>query len=92
MQLFRLCAGGVIAASITICGVTCAVAIPLTAFRYEAQAQRHCPADAIVWLDFRKGLYYSKQQRRYARGLTGSFVCRDEARASGYRRSVFGVR
>lgn len=92
MQLFRLCAGGVITASITICSVTCAVAISLTAFRYEAQAQRHCPADAIVWLDFRKGVYYAKQQRRYARGLTGSFVCRDEARASGYRRSVFGVR
>jgi hypothetical protein len=90
MQLLRRCAGAVIAASIAVCGVTCAVAIPLTAFRYEAQAQRHCPADAIVWLDFRKGLYYSKQQRRYARGLTGSFVCRDEARASGYRRSVLG--
>ncbi len=32
-----------------------AVAAPLTPFRYEGQAQRHCPADTVVWLDFRKG-------------------------------------
>jgi hypothetical protein len=67
-------------------------AVPLTPFRHEAQAQRHCPADAVVWLDFRKRTYYSKGQKRYAQGLDGSFVCRSEARASGYRRSVFGVR
>ena len=64
----------------------------LTPFRYEAQAQRHCPADTIVWLDFRTGRYYLKSQRRYARGYTGSFVCRDEARNSGYRRSPLGLR
>jgi hypothetical protein len=67
-------------------------AAPLTPFRYEAQAQRHCPADAVVWLDFRKHTYYSRGQKRYARGLDGSFVCRSEARASGYRRSLFGLR
>jgi hypothetical protein len=69
-----------------------AYAIPLTPFRYEAQAQRHCPADAVVWLNFRKRTYYSKGQKRYARGLDGSFVCQSEARASGYRRSLFGIR
>lgn len=67
-------------------------AVPLTPFRYEAQAQRHCPADAVVWLNFRKRTYYSKGQKRYARGLEGSFVCQSEARSSGYRRSLFGVR
>ena len=67
-------------------------AIPLNPFRYEAQAQRHCPDDTVVWLDFRRGAYYSKGQKRYARGGTGSFACRDEARSSGYRRSLFGRR
>ena len=67
-------------------------AIPLTPFRYEAQAQRHCPGDTVVWLDFRKGVYYSKGQRYYARGFNGSFVCRNEARRSGYRRSLLGLR
>lgn len=64
----------------------------LTPFRYESQAQRHCPGHEVVWLDFGSGRYYLKGQRRYASGYTGSFVCRDEARNSGYRRSPLGFR
>jgi hypothetical protein len=92
MQNFRLCATSVITAVVVASGVTHAFAIPLTPFRYESQAQRHCPADVIVWLDFRKGIYYSKRQRRYGHGFTGSFVCREEARAGGDRRSLLGLR
>jgi hypothetical protein len=69
-----------------------ATALPLTPFRYEAQAQRHCPGDAVVWLDFRKETYYLKRQKRYGHGSTGSFVCREEARAGGFRRSLLGIR
>ena len=72
--------------------VSPAAAVPLTPFRYEAQAQRHCPGDTVVWLDFRKGVYYSKRQKRYGQGATGSFVCQKEARAGGFRRSLLGVR
>jgi hypothetical protein len=82
----------VISAAIVAGSAGGASAVPLTPFRYEAQAQRHCPADVVVWLDFRKGIYYSKRQRRYASGFTGSFVCREEARSSGYRRSLLGLR
>ena len=57
MQNFRLCAASVITALLVGCGVTCAFAIPLTPFRHESQAQRHCPADVIVWLELRKGIY-----------------------------------
>jgi hypothetical protein len=67
-------------------------ALPLTPFRYEAQAQRSCPGDTVVWLDFRKGVYYSRRHRQYGRGATGSFVCQLEARAGGFRRSLLGVR
>lgn len=67
-------------------------ATPLTPFRYEAQAQRHCPHDRIVWLDFKKGLYYRKGQKRYGQGFDGSFVCQNEARGSFYRRSLLGLR
>jgi hypothetical protein len=77
---------------IVAAGASSAAATPLTPFRYEGQAQRHCPNDAVVWLDFSRGVYYLKGQKRYARGASGSFVCRDEARASRYRRSLFGVR
>ena len=69
-----------------------AMALPLTPFRYESQAQRHCPQDTVVWLDFKAGRYYLKGQRRYASGLNGSFACRNEARDSGYRRSLLGLR
>jgi hypothetical protein len=79
-------------ASLIMCGAHSANAMPLTPFRYEAQAQRHCPGDTVVWLDFRKGRYYLKGQKRYALGHTGSFVCRNEARDGGYRRSLLGLR
>jgi hypothetical protein len=72
--------------------LTNVAALQLAPFRYESQAQRHCPDDIVVWLDFRKGVYYSKRQRSYARGFNGSVVCRNEARSSGYRRSLFGLR
>jgi hypothetical protein len=92
MRSFQLWATGVITASIIAYGVAGARANPLTPFRYESQAQRHCPADVVVWLDLGKGIYYSKRQRRYGRGSTGSFVCWQEARSSGYRRSLLGLR
>jgi hypothetical protein len=69
-----------------------ASALPLTPFRYEAQARRHCPVDTIIWLDFRKEVYYLKRQKRYGHGSTGSFVCQEEARAGGFRRSLLGIR
>ena len=78
--------------AIIACAPHSAIAQSLTPFRYESQAQRHCPWDTIVWLDFKRGRYYLKGQRRYAWGQTGSFVCRNEARNSGYRRSPLGLR
>ena len=92
MQDVRRCATSLIISLVTACHITGALAIPLTPFRYESQAQRHCPADVVVWLDLRKGIYYSKRQRWYGRGFTGSFVCREEARGGGYRRSLLGLR
>jgi hypothetical protein len=73
-------------------GANPAAATPLTPFRYEAQAQRHCPADTVVWLDFRKGIYYAKRQKFYGRGSNGSFACLEEVRSNGYRRSLLGLR
>jgi hypothetical protein len=62
----------------------------LALFRYEHQAQRHCPTDTVVWLDFKKGRYYLGGQKLYASGFHGSFVCLEEARRSHYRRSLLG--
>jgi hypothetical protein len=40
----------------------------------------------------RKEVYYLKRQKRYGHGSTGSFVCQNEARAGGFRRSLLGIR
>ena len=81
-----------LAALIMLGGAGKGIAIPLTPFRSEGQAQRYCPDDVVVWLDFAKGIYYARGQKRYGRGFNGSFVCRGEARGSGYRRSLLGLR
>ena len=92
MRNFLVLPIGLLMALVMTGWATSASAIPLNPFRYETQAQRHCPDDTVVWLDFQRGVYYSKGQKRYARGSTGSFACRDEVRSSGYRRSLFGRR
>lgn len=64
----------------------------MTIYQNEALAQLQCPQDEVVWLDFSKRRYYVRGQRLYDRGRTGVFVCRKEARDSGYRRSKLGLR
>ncbi|RXH41229.1 hypothetical protein XH94_08540 [Bradyrhizobium zhanjiangense] len=90
----RKWAGGIALAGaiMTGSGGTEVSATPLTPFRYEAQAQRHCPHDQVVWLDFKKGVYYTRGQKRYRQGFDGSFVCLSEARDGRYRRSLLGLR
>ena len=83
-------------------GVALALAVVLTAtgartqvltpFRYQDQAQRHCPGDTVVWLDFKKRRYYLSGQKLYGSGFQGSFVCLQEARRGQYRRSLLGLR
>ena len=89
MRVLGIAAGTVIT---LLAGMADLAALPLTPFRYQEQAQRYCRGDKVVWLDFRKGVYYAKGQKRYAQGFDGSFVCRNEARSSGYRRSLLGLR
>ncbi|MBR0829725.1 hypothetical protein JQ596_29755 [Bradyrhizobium manausense] len=90
MRIFWL--AGTMMALLLGLGVADLAALPLTPFRYEEQAQRYCPGDKVVWLDFRKGVYYRKGQKLYAQGFDGSFVCLNEAKSSGFRRSLLGVR
>src|SRR5947209_10323819 len=64
----------------------------LSLFRTELQAQQHCPNDTVVWANLAKRIYYVAGQRLNAQGRTGVFVCRNEARRSGNRRSLLGRR
>jgi hypothetical protein len=83
---------GLAIALMVVLAATDARALALTPFRHEDQAQRHCPADTVVWLDFRKRKYYLSSQKLYGVGFHGSFVCLQEARRSLYRRSLLGRR
>lgn len=67
-------------------------AVALSLFQSELQAQQYCPNDSVVWLDFKKRIYYRPGQRQYATGRTGLYVCQAEAKRDGYRRSIFGIR
>ena len=82
----------VLAVALLVIAACPAFAVPLTPFRYEDQAQRHCPADIVVWLDLRRGVYYSRGQKPYGQGFDGGYVCRREARASRHRGSLLGLR
>jgi hypothetical protein len=59
--------------------------LPLTNFPTEAQAQQHCPADTVVWINLPTGIYHFKGQRWYANTNSGAYVCRGEADRAGMR-------
>jgi hypothetical protein len=60
-------------------------AFGLETFTEEAQAQKHCPADIVVWLNLPTMIWHYKGQRWYARTKHGAFACEKEAGASGAR-------
>jgi hypothetical protein len=57
----------------------------LDTFTSEAQAQQHCPADTVVWLNLPTKIWHYKGERWYGRTKNGAFVCQKEAAASGAR-------
>jgi hypothetical protein len=68
--------------------LSAALAFPafgLETFTSEAQAQQHCPADAVVWLNLATKVWHYKGERWYGRTKNGAYVCQKEAAASGAR-------
>ncbi len=57
----------------------------LQLFGTEADAQRHCPRDEVVWLNMNSGIYHEKGMRWYRNTRQGAYVCRREADAAGDR-------
>ena len=51
----------------------------LETFGMESVAQKHCPEDAVVWLNPRTGIVHSKGQRWYKKTRDGVFACQKEA-------------
>jgi hypothetical protein len=62
-----------------------APAFALDMFPTESEAQKHCPADVVVWLNFPTGVYHFKGQRWYGTTKSGAYVCKKEADKEGDR-------
>jgi hypothetical protein len=63
-----------------------ASADPIPAFSTEAAAQKHCPKDQVVYGENKSGgVYHFKGNRYYGNLKNGTYVCRSEADAGGWR-------
>jgi len=54
-------------------------------FSTETEAQKHCPADIIVWVNTPTGIYHFKGMRWYGNTRNGAYVCQKEGDQAGYR-------
>jgi hypothetical protein len=57
-------------------------------FASEQAAQRHCPADAVVWLNTSSANYHFKGDPWYGHTQRGTYVCKAEADKNGMRASA----
>jgi hypothetical protein len=60
-------------------GIAQRPASPLPTFPTQQQAEQHCPADTVVWLNLPTGIYHFQGQRWYGNTNSGAYVCQREA-------------
>ena len=54
-------------------------------FASESEAQRHCAAEIVVWVDAATRIYYYRGQNLYGSTKTGGYACRKDLAGHGYR-------
>ncbi len=54
-------------------------------FAAETEAQKHCPADVVVWVNTPTAIYHLKGMRWYGNTSHGAYVCQKEGDQAGYR-------
>jgi hypothetical protein len=59
-------------------------------FPTETEAQKHCPADIVVWVNTPTGIYHFKGMRWYGNTKNGAYICRKEGDGAGYRATLNG--
>lgn len=62
----------------------------LTLFSTQASAQQHCINDEVVWLNTSSHIWHSQGGRWFGNTKNGSYVCKNEAAATGNRASLNG--
>ena len=56
-------------------------------FTGEAEAKRHCGGRHIVWVVASEHAYFAKGDPGYGRTGQGAYMCEDEAKGDGNRRT-----
>ena len=54
-------------------------------FDTPQDAHKHCPHDAVVWLNTNSGIYHFAGERWYGKTEEGDYVCQREANAADDR-------
>jgi hypothetical protein len=67
-----------------------AVSQSIQLFPTETEAQKHCPADVVVWVNTPSGIYHFKGMRWYGNTKNGAYICQKEGSAAGYRATLNG--
>jgi hypothetical protein len=59
----------------------------LNQFSTQADAQRHCPPDTVVWVNLRSKIYHYAGHKSYGNTKAGAYMCERETAAQGMRAS-----
>jgi hypothetical protein len=92
-QRMRRCVGAGIASTVLALALPEGWAAPKgepELFPSEAEAERRCPGDLVVWVDPATHTYHFRGQRWYGSTEKGGYACRKEAEAQGYHRNRSG--
>jgi hypothetical protein len=54
-------------------------------FSADAQAKAHCPADTVVWVNTKSGVYHFAGTHNYGTTKQGAYMCEADAKAAGDR-------
>ena len=54
-------------------------------FTTDAQAKGHCPADTVVWVNTKSGIYHFAGTHNYGTTKQGAYMCEADAKAAGDR-------
>ena len=61
----------------------------LPQFDVDTAAQKHCPADKVVWLNLNNNIYFNGDSRWYGHTKHGAYVCQKEANSAGDRETNY---
>jgi hypothetical protein len=84
-MIMRRIAYGLFSGLAFLAAVGTALSQGMQTFASEQAAQRHCPADTVVWLNTSSGNYHLKNDPWYGHTQRGTYVCKVEADKDGMR-------